>query len=73
MTDLSMWVITENPTDFPGQFVARQWLIGRGLTAVTDNHHVADTLEAVRAMLPEGLFHQARNPADVSVIVECWI
>lgn len=73
MTDLSMWVVTENPTDFPGQFVAREWLIGSGCRAVTANHHVAATLAEVRDMLPPLLHRLPRDPKDDPVIVECWI
>ncbi|CAM8631602.1 hypothetical protein [Sphingobium cupriresistens] len=73
MVELSMWVITENPTDFPGQFVAREWLLGNGVHAVTDNHHVAPTLDDVRDLLPPFLHRLARDPNDDPVIVESWI
>lgn len=73
MADIPMWVITENPTDFPGQFVARKWVLGRGYTAVTDAHHVADTLDAIRETIPAGMSNIGRQPNDEPVIVECWI
>lgn len=68
-----MWVITENPSDFPGKFVARKWLIGPGVRAVTDEHHVAESLSDVRCSLPAGLARVPRDPTDDSVIVESWI
>jgi hypothetical protein len=33
----------------------------------------ADTLEALRAMLPPGLNYGARYPEDDAVIVERWL
>lgn len=73
MAELSMWVVTQNPTDFPGKFVAREWLIGAGCQAATLNHHVADTLDHVRSMLPPELCRLPRDPSDDPVIVESWI
>ncbi|MES2157510.1 MAG: hypothetical protein V4512_06870 [Pseudomonadota bacterium] len=70
---LTMWVITENPTDHPGRFVARQWIIGRNRTSATAEHHIADTLEQVRAMLPPFLTMIPRDSRDDRVIVESWI
>lgn len=72
VTDLSMWVVTRNPTDYPGQFVAREWLIGGEALGATLNHHVADTLDDVRDMIPPGLVQVDRHPKDAPVIVECW-
>lgn len=72
-TELPMWVITQNPTDFPGQFVARKWLIDSDVRAVTDEHRVADTLDGVRELLPAHMIRLERDPNDDAVIVECWI
>lgn len=72
MTDLSMWVVTQNPTDYPGQFVAREWLIGGDVLGATLNHHVADTLDDVRDLIPPGLVQVDRHPKDDPAIVECW-
>lgn len=71
--ELSLWAITENPSDFPGKFVARRFIIGAGVYAVTVDHHVADTLEDVRAMLPGHLVRLPRDPDDEPIIVESWI
>lgn len=70
---LTMWVITANPSDFPGQFVARQWMIHSNRSTPTSEHHVADTLDAVRAMLPPFLTMLPADPRDDRVIVETWI
>ena len=38
---LTMWVITQNPSDHPGQFVARQWIIGgNGNSATADGQSI---------------------------------
>lgn len=70
---LGMWTVARNPADFPDKFVARKWLIGRRDLTPTVDHHVADTLDDVRAMLPHGLHPVPRNPNDDPVIVESWI
>ena len=71
--ELSMWAITKNPTDFPGQFVARRWVIGAGVMAVTVDHLVSDTLEGVRALLPPYLVRLPRDPNDDPAILESWV
>lgn len=73
MTDVSIWVITENPVDFPGKFVAREHLVGKGFTRATDTHFVADSLPEIRATLPAGLYRLMRQKGDDPVIVESWI
>lgn len=70
---LTMWVITENPTDYPGQFVARQWIIGSRAYSPTTEHHVAETLDQIRAMLPPFLTMIPRDPRDERIIVESWV
>ena len=70
---LPHWVITENPSDFPGQFVARKWLIGSGTTAATTEIFTGKTLDEVRDLLPAHLVKLPRDPNDDPVIVESWI
>jgi hypothetical protein len=70
---LSLWVITENPSDYPGQFVAREWHIGQNINAPTPRCHVAGTLDEVRAKLPPFLTRLPPDPRDDRVIVETWI
>lgn len=70
---LPMWTITENPSDHPGKFVARLWLVEGRVIAATTDIHIADDLKAVRAMLPGGLINIGRQPEDDPVIVETWI
>lgn len=74
MTDaLPIWTITENPSDHPGKFVARIWLVEGRIVAATTGTYIADDLETVRAMLPAGLINIGRQPEDDPVIVESWI
>jgi hypothetical protein len=70
---LTMWVITENPADHPGQFVARQWIIGKNDNRATAEHHIADTLDQIRALLPPFLTTIPRDPSDDPVIIETWL
>ena len=72
---LNIWTIYVSPADYPGQYVARRFVVGG-----KDSHHgptnemfVADTLEEVRALLPPGLICMPREPGDDRVIVESWI
>lgn len=83
MTDqdavLRQWVVYDNPSDHPGKFVAREWLIypasegGARPSEVTC--YVDEYLENVRrfiqAVAPDS-FRIARSPEDDPVIVEVW-
>lgn len=69
-----LWVIYDNPLDFPGQHVARRHVVRvDGFPEATDDHHVADTLDAIRALLPEGLTRIPRFADDEPQIVETWL
>lgn len=69
------WVVYESPRDYPGQYIAREWLIRRGeLEPVwTRNIRLAPTLDAVREMLPSGLVCTQRRDGDDPTIVEVWL
>ena len=74
MTELmGMWAVTQSPSDYPGKFVARKWLIGIGTVAATAELHVEDTLDEVRDKLPRDLILIPRHPNDDPAIVESWI
>lgn len=70
---LCIWTITKNPSDFPGQFVARRHEIQTGTHGPTEDHFVANTLEGVRRKLPPHLTRLGRSRSDDPVIVECWM
>ena len=79
MTDfLHQWVIYDSPSDFPGMFVVRQWVIGPegAMPAVTGvTPYVDPYLENARrfiAAVAPGSFCIPRSPDDDPVIVETW-
>jgi len=65
----TMWTVFENPTDYPGHFVARRfngdW---PSQTVVT-----AKSLAEIRALLPPDLYRIPRQEADDPCIVEVWL
>lgn len=71
---LTMYVVYENPSDYPGKFVVRRWLIYRGVRNPTKlAHAVGTSLEDVRCSIPHGLIQIDRSPSDDPVIVETWV
>lgn len=71
---LDMWVIYENPSDYPGKFVVRLWHPGAGfLEAAKDPTAVVETLEEARKAIPEGRHRLPRQASDDPVIVETWM
>lgn len=71
---LSIFTVYENPSDYPGKFVVRRWLIvgGRPL-ADREPFAVADTLETARSSVPVGRAMLTRHRDDDPVIVEVWL
>lgn len=67
--ELEGWTVYDNPTDFPGKFVARNWV---GETP-TDTVLIDTTLDGLRAQLPQGLGCLVRDPRDHPHIIEVWI
>lgn len=78
MTDrdqiLPIVVIYENPSDYPGKFVARRQWAGRGGVLLEPGPLiVGDSLTEVRGVIPDGMVRLPRDPNDEPQIVECWI
>lgn len=74
--DLLVWEVCANPTDFPGKFTARpasMFHSTRESITFLDFVLVADTLDAVRKMLPPGLVAMQRHPTDPPQFVENWV
>lgn len=73
----TMVVIYENPSDYPGQFVARVWLVGAGWFKPTQRCVTATTLPAVREKMRESfgmnLYKMPRDQMDDPCIVEVWV
>ena len=66
---IPMWVVYDHPSDMPEQFVARKWLTDKH----TEAFFLGETLEVLRAKLPQGLTRLARHPNDDPAIVEVWL
>jgi hypothetical protein len=77
VSKLEMFVVYENPRDFPGKFVVRRWEISGGGTSsvqVACRHAcVCDTLEEAREPFPDFLVCLTRHPDDDPCIVEVWL
>lgn len=70
---LSIWTITDHPTDRPDVVVARRHEICDGGHQPTDDVLEGATLDEVRAQLPPGLINIGRQDADDPVILESWV
>lgn len=71
--DLQIWTVYDHPTDHPHAFIARLWIVRQGREYATNQLIEADTLDALRAKLPPGLYRMPRDVGDDPVIVETWI
>lgn len=67
--DTSVWIIFEEPPDFPDQYVARLY---RSYVD-TGEYVVGATLNEVRALLPPGLMRMERSSGDDPMVRESWI
>jgi hypothetical protein len=71
---MKLFCIYENPTDYPGKFVVREWTIGPGtVTANPSAAFVGTSIETARGALPEGLVRIERDLHDDPVIREVWL
>lgn len=72
--DLPMWTVYENPSDYPGKFVVRQFAIRGGVALVASRPTVVcETLEEARGHVPPGKCMIPRSVGDDPVIVEVWL
>lgn len=67
--DTSVWIVFEEPPDFPNQYVARLY---RSYVD-TGRYVVGATLNEVRARLPSGLMRMERSSQDDPMVRESWI
>lgn len=76
--ELEMFVIYENPKDYPGKFVVRRWTVGQG-GPIADPEPLAieNTVHEARGFLPRDathpLYRLEPQPNDDPVIREVWI
>lgn len=73
MASLTVWTIYENPSDYPGEYVARKSLVQDGDIKQTEEVFIEKTLDDVRSKLPSHLNKIARAAEDEAQIVECWL
>ena len=73
--ELPMITIYERPDEFPDEYVARLWLMRRGVAEPGMTGHLlrSASLDALREMLPPGLHRLPREPGDEEAIVETWL
>jgi len=71
---LIMYTIYKHPSDYPDEYVCRRWTAGRLVPIDTAEPFArAQTLEAVRAQLPRGLYRLNREAGDQPQVAETWI
>lgn len=71
---MTVWVIYENPADYPGKFVVRpqQVYSDSSIVIAPEPTAVVDTLHEARWQVPPRLYRQSRQPGDEPQIVETW-
>ena len=73
---LPIWVVYDNPRDYPGFFIARKRTVEAGKDVPTNEVLKAKSLEEIREriheVMPNG-FMIPRDETDDPVIVECWL
>ena len=67
---LTLYVIYNNPSDYPGKFVVRRWI---GLQACAEPEGVFATLNKARGILPIGSVSVSPQEYDDPCIAEVWI
>lgn len=72
---LAIWTVYDNPTDYPGKFVARRFDVDASGPRPSASVIVAPDLEALRNILAFELHLTCltRNEQDEPQIVECWL
>ncbi len=72
---LSMWLVYDHLPDYPNNYVARRWIVGKGEgEKPTGDMMICPDLEAIRSLLhSHGLVPLPRHPSDDPKIVESWI
>lgn len=73
VTPLIVWTIYRNPSDFPGKYVVRAYVVGSGCVTAASTHHVRNSLDSARSTLPANLVNLGRAIHDSPAIVETWV
>ena len=61
--------VYKDPADYPGKYVARLWDLQQPTGFVV----VEDSLDEIRAAIPDGMVSFTRSGQDDPAIVETWI
>lgn len=71
---MNIYVVYDNPTDYPGKFVVRAHrVISGGSVPEAEPRAVTDTLDEARKVIPDGLIRFVRDETDDAKIVETWL
>lgn len=73
---MSMWVIYDNPTDYPGMYVARMWNVVTGELEPQPTAEIiitANVDDLSDYFLEQGLAFLARAEADDPKIMGVWL
>ena len=74
MSELAIYVVYRDPSDFPGKYVVRRSTIGHlGELKDAEPLIVCKTLREARSTIPRCLFCITRSIEDDPVIVETWL
>ena len=70
---LTLWVIYESPSDYPGKVVVRRQHATHGAVDIDLEAWVFDTLAEARKAIPPDLQNSGRYDTDDPAVVEVWI
>lgn len=71
---MQQFVVYKNPTDYPGKFVVRRFVISLGaFTADPVPLIVCENIEEARESIPEWAAMICRDPNDAPAIQEVWL
>ena len=76
MTPLVMWTVYKHPKDYPGEYVARKFVITEDFygpsNELISSRSLRDVRNVLRSLYP-GLIQLKRAPDDEPHIVEVWL
>jgi hypothetical protein len=71
---LSIWTLYDSPSDCPGKFVVRRWVMEGKEWRATEQAYKADSPDPLERLMDEmGLCWMPRLEEDEQQIVGCWI
>jgi hypothetical protein len=76
VTPLVMWTVYKHPKDYPGEYVARKFVITEDFYGPSNESISSRSLRDVRNVLRSlyrGLIQLKRPPHDEPLIVEVWL